>query len=782
VIDFNDKKTWELFKDGKTKGIFQLESNLGRSWSKKLAPDNIEHLSALIAILRPGCVSGDTLVHVGYDQHKDGRTRYRRTKLSQLCKNKKYYKKLSSLNENQLSVYQNNIEDIFYNGKKECYKVKIEKYSRVRVDSHPKWYDLECTLDHKLLTPNGWVELQNLNVGDRIAVVKRTYERKLKEFIANRHHPEAPKIRNVKGSYYFSEICYKNYLKECVICGWNSTTLDVHHLNGGRYENNTPDNLAYLCPNHHRELDKGLITNEHIILCREKNKLPQSNDIEWVTYIGKESVGIKDVYDISMTGPNHNFVAGGFIVHNCLKSVIDGKSLTQHYVDRKNGKEEVTYIHESLRPILEKTYGILCYQEQAMQIVQQLAGFNLTEADDLRKAIGKKKADLMTKIKSKFIEGCKKTGIVDEETAKEIFGWIEKSSRYSFNKSHSVSYAVNSYISAWYKAHFTKEFFLSYLYHANDKQDPHQEIYELVSEAKLFDIEIKIPKIGLNIEKFSIIDQNIYFGIKDIKSLSGVIGDKVLQSIEETEKELNKRSNFFSWIEILIYLSSKINSASFKALCCIGFFSNKQTLVSRNRALYEYLIFEQLTKSELTWVINNYPEKRWESLIDCLADLAPTKKEGGGTSRVDRSQLIKNEIHFLQNPPYSLEDQSSWIIDQEKKFLGCPISLSKVEAIDTSSANTTCKEIMNGKTGKNICIVANINRVASCKVKKGKTAGKTMSFLTLEDETCFIDNAVVFPEVRDKYEFILYEGNNLLFCGEVSKKDNSFIIEKIHEI
>jgi DNA polymerase III alpha subunit len=352
------------------------------------------------------------------------------------------------------------------------------------------------------------------------------------------------------------------------------------------------------------------------------------------------------------------------------------------------------------------------------------------------------------------------------------------------SNSHAVAYAVNAYLSAWYKANHTREFFLSYLHYSSEKQDPHREVYELVSEAKLFDIEIKVPKINKFQTKF-FIDQNtnnIYFGVKDIKSLTGVTGDKVVSTIEETEKKIGKSAKDFTWMDILIYLSPSINSTAFKTLCSVGFFSTSSNGISRNRALYEYLIFNQLTKSELAWVIENYKSRQWRSLIDCFKQLAPTKKNGGGTSKEDRSQIINNEVHFLNNPPYSLEDSPSWIIDQEKKFLGCPISYAKIESSDTSSANTTCKEIVNGKTGKNLCVVGNIAREMSCKVKKGKSIGQLMSFLTIEDETCSIDNVVVFPETRKNYEYILYEGNNLLFCGEVSKKDGSFIIEKIHEI
>ena len=467
----------------------------------------------------------------------------------------------------------------------------------------------------------------------------------------------------------------------------------------------------------------------------------------------------------------------------CLKAIINGKSMTQRFVDRKHKVEEVSYLHESLEDILSPTYGVLVYQEQAMRISVKLAGFNEQEADNLRKAIGKKKADLMAKIRGEFLLGCEKEGVVDEDTAKEIFGWIEKSSRYSFNKSHAVAYALDSYWSAYYKANHTEAFFLSYLFHANEKQDPHQEIYELVNEAKLFNIEVKVPKLSSFSKKFCIQDDGVYFGIKDVKSLTGVTGDKVMTAIAETREESEKSPEDFSWMDILIKLSPKINSTAFKALAAIGFFSTKSTGVTRNQAIYEYLIFRELTKIELTWVQNNYQDKKWKKLENCFSDLAPTKKLGGGTSNVNRMQIINNEIEMLKYPPYDLNDDPAWIVEQETKMLGCPISLSRVDAVDTSIANTTCKDIMGGKKGKDICVVANVQRVANHKINKknSKQKGRVMSFLTIEDATCSLDSVIVFPDTRDKYQFILYEGNNLMLCGDV-EKDSSFIIKKIHEI
>ena len=123
----------------------------------------------------------------------------------------------------------------------------------------------------------------------------------------------------------------------------------------------------------------------------------------------------------------------------CLQAYRDGKNVTNHYIDRKNGQESVDYYHPTLENALKSTYGEMIYQEQAMQIAKEIAGFDLQQADNLRKAIGKKQPEEMAKLKKKFIKGSAKLKLVTKEQAEEIFGWIEKSQRYSFNKSHAVS-------------------------------------------------------------------------------------------------------------------------------------------------------------------------------------------------------------------------------------------------------------------------------------------------------------------------------------------------------
>jgi DNA polymerase-3 subunit alpha len=202
-----------------------------------------------------------------------------------------------------------------------------------------------------------------------------------------------------------------------------------------------------------------------------------------------------------------------------LEAIRDGKSVTNHYIDKKNGQESVDYFHSALEPILDKTYGEMIYQEQAMEIAKSIAGFSLKEADNLRKAIGKKKPEEMAKLRTRFIEGATANNIVTEQQAEEIFGWVEKGQRYSFNRSHSVSYAINAYLSAYAKSHFPRIFFASYLKFAKDKMDAQREIKELVRNAGEMDITVKTPDFR-NLNRFFILKhKDIYFGLTDIKGV-----------------------------------------------------------------------------------------------------------------------------------------------------------------------------------------------------------------------------------------------------------------------
>ena len=165
-IPEDDPKVWEMIGEGRVKGLFQIESYLGKTWAKNVKPQNITELAALVSVIRPGCISGDTYVTIKKYPSPDGKNRLKRIKIRDLCGSK--IKNIYSLNESNLTVSPNKILDVFCSGQKECFSVKIRKYSMSRLNNHkghPDWYDLECTDDHKLLTSNlEWVELKNLKI------------------------------------------------------------------------------------------------------------------------------------------------------------------------------------------------------------------------------------------------------------------------------------------------------------------------------------------------------------------------------------------------------------------------------------------------------------------------------------------------------------------------------------------------------------------------------------------------------------------------------------------
>lgn len=437
--NLNDQcpKTWELYLNGHTRSIFQLESRLCKSWARELIPSSMKDAADLIAIVRPGCVSEDSKILVNIGTLKTNNRKYKKyIKIKDIFKNKTYYKEIVSIDEKTGQYIFNQVLDVFPTGQKECFKIKIRKYrNNLTINAKEfKKYDLECTADHKLLTPNGWTELKDLKIGDRIAVEKATSKRNNKKDTISNRHLKGLRYKNVKGTKYYQQICYKHYYEKCCVCGWNNANLDTNHINGNRHTNNDFNNLCFLCPNCHREYSLGLISKTNIKKYQKQNKLPVLKDIDWVTYEGCESVGIKNTYDISMCGPNHNFVANQVLVHNCLNGIDEnGKSMTKIFCDRKTGKEEFTpaSLYEKL---LADTYSIIVYQEQLLFIAKQIAGFDGKMANKLMKGVGKKNAELLFSLEKAFLEGCNNTNAVSQDEAKKIFENIKASARYLFNK------------------------------------------------------------------------------------------------------------------------------------------------------------------------------------------------------------------------------------------------------------------------------------------------------------------------------------------------------------
>ena len=448
----------------------------------------------------------------------------------------------------------------------------------------------------------------------------------------------------------------------------------------------------------------------------------------------------------------------------CLESMRDGKSITNHYIDKKNGLESIDYFHMALEPALKTTYGEMIYQEESMQIAHDIAGFDLQEADMLRKAIGKKKPEEMAKLKKKFLTGSKEKHIVTEDQAEEIFGWIEKSQRYSFNKSHSISYAMNAYLSAYAKAHFSRIFFASYLKFAKDKIDPQQEIKELTRNASEMEIDVRLPDLRNLNKNFFIKDKNIYFGLTDIKG----VGDSVFKKILELTAQKDIIS--LGYLQTICHILLNINSTAAKALVSSGaldYFKKNRTEI-----LFHYEILSTLTKKELELFQNlilSNPASNIKQLLSSLLSEKITKK---------RIEPISNSIKSLEHPPYSLTDKVEWLSDSENSLLGVAISCSKLDSYDISMTNTNCKEFKTTLLSEKIILAGEVSNVNIIKTKKGKNPGQEMAFVSVEDAYGLLDSIIFFPEQLETYKQHLFQGNVLIFIGNKTKTKDGLVVEK----
>ena len=211
------------------------------------------------------------------------------------------------------------------------------------------------------------------------------------------------------------------------------------------------------------------------------------------------------------------------------------------YIKRAHGKEKVEYVHPLLEEALKETYGIIVYQEQVMQIANIIAGFTLSEADEMRRAIGKKIRSLMDQMADKFVKGAVKNGL-SKGKAKQIFELIDKFAQYGFNKSHSVAYSYIAYQTGWLKTHYTAEFMSANL---TSEMNNTNKVVVLINECRKLDIKVHAPDInnsGINFEPLN--DKEISFGLNAVKN----VGVKALEQFIEVRNKHGKFQSIFDFI------------------------------------------------------------------------------------------------------------------------------------------------------------------------------------------------------------------------------------------
>ena len=537
--------------------------------------------------------------------------------------------------------------------------------------------------------------------------------------------------------------------------------------------------------------------------------------------------------------------------------------LSQDYVDVKFGRKKPSYLHSSLKPILEPTYGIMCYQEQALRIATDIAGFSPVEADNLRKSIGKKIPELMAKLKDRFIKGAQEHVGMDQDKAKEIFGWIEKCQRYSFNLSHAMGYALGiSYPTAWLKCHFPQEFFTSYLTFSHYKGDPKEEIYKLVQDARLFGVDILPPDIRRSNIHFQMIEEpqkGVAFGLAHIRG----VGTSAIQKIVTAAKETSGMGSLETWGNFLAAVPEfhrNVGIALVKSGACDYYEMNRSEMVrelevilgtsvhdsvgkkvevkglTNKEKIYffdqlqqnimttqEILLqmgqpssnktktIKQMTKGELITAAIEYLDQAdvaFSGIVDGESKFVYTSLSEKKTWLDNLSNRTKKKIEelMLQNgycdivikPPCSsdarrkivtakakmleepIKDTNIANATAEKYFLGIALSCSQADDANDTLATHTCLEVARACNGEDIAVCIIIDSVKHTKTKRGSNPGQLMCFLTMSDSTYSIDHAVVFPDAFERIKAFCKEDLIGLVYGE--KKNGSFIVKNIKKL
>ena len=239
-----------------------------------------------------------------------------------------------------------------------------------------------------------------------------------------------------------------------------------------------------------------------------------------------------------------------------------GSNMIDDFIDGKHGKGKINYFLPQLEPILRETYGVILYQEQVMKIAQVLAKYTMGEADELRKAVGKKKPELMAKHNAKFVEGSTENG-VDPKMARKLFGLIDKFGGYGFNKSHSAAYAMIAYQTAYLKSHYPVEFMAALLTQDMGNQD---KTIKNIAECRVMGIEILPPDVNESQADFSVVEGKIRFGLAAVKNVG-------LKAVESVIEERDGHGPFGDLLDFCRRMSgSKVNRRVLEGLIQCGAF------------------------------------------------------------------------------------------------------------------------------------------------------------------------------------------------------------------
>lgn len=412
------------------------------------------------------------------------------------------------------------------------------------------------------------------------------------------------------------------------------------------------------------------------------------------------------------------------------------------FIRRKHGKEKVEYPHPLIEKILTPTFGIMVYQEQIMQTAQLMGGFTLGKADILRRAMGKKKMDIMEAMKVEFVEGAEKQDI-DKKTAEEVFATMLEFAKYGFNRSHSAAYSVIAYQTAYIKAHYPAEYMAAVLTHnLNDIK----KITFFIDECKRQGIEVLGPDVNESFLNFMVNDKGaIRFGLAAIKN----VGESAANNIIATREESGPYTTIFDFAK-RVNLKS-VNKRSMESLAMAGAFDEFE---NTHRAQYfhrenseDTIFLEKIVKHA-----NEFQLQQNSSQVSLFGDAEEVEVKDPELPQID---------------PWTKLEQ----LKNEKDVTGFYMSGHPLEDFKTEMdqfCNITINDLKNNKEkykNKNVAFAGILTAVNH----RTSKSGNAFATFTLEDFTDF-DNYILFSEDYLKMKHFLVEGSSLLVKAQITER------------
>jgi DNA polymerase-3 subunit alpha len=423
------------------------------------------------------------------------------------------------------------------------------------------------------------------------------------------------------------------------------------------------------------------------------------------------------------------------------------------YARGKRNPESVTYRDQRLLPILQATKGVILYQEQAMQIAKELAGFSGAKADDLRKAIGKKNREAMAKLRPEFFEGCRASGI-DAQTIEWLWQTNEKSADYSFNRSHAACYALIAYRTAWLKANFPAEYMAALISSVMDTKD---KVPFFVARCEEMGIQILPPCVNESDHEFVVVDGNIRFGLDAVKG----IGYAAVEAIKRARDEGGPFASLWDFCERVD--ARTVNKRSIEALVKCGAFDC--TGASR-RGMLSVLESAQGAGQKT----QEDAQIGQGSIFDLGGDAPATP---GGPRRGPFAPT---------HPPIPAEEfDRTALLAAEKEALGLFISEHPLKAVRGAlAARTDCS--LTDLAGKRDGEWARVGGIVTATKRIRTKKGDPMMFATLDDLEAQVE-LLVFGNVLSASEDALAVDRILTVRGRVDHKDGTtcLIVQEAEE-